>query len=57
MTENEKKARAMLKKCIANNVNPIDFTGKLVLTNEECMEIAKNFPYSYKQIRWTFNKK
>ena len=62
MTNNETIARRFLEACVVSGfLNPFDFgpdiTGKrTTLSDQECQDIAINFPFSYGAIRSAFPK-
>ncbi len=57
MTENEEKARITINNCMINGYSIQDlYYGDIILTDKECMNIAKNYPYNWRDIKSYFLK-
>ena len=54
MSESEKTARRLLIKAMKENRLSLPEFSEVPLTDKECRDIAKNFPYSMEQIRQIF---
>ena len=54
MTEAEKRARESISICIAHGIGVKDFFGETRLTEEECANVAENYPVSFADIKSVF---